>query len=169
MKKNKIIAGLSAFVLATALVPMSAFAAITAGTDGNPVPNSTGFEVSYDADPSYTVTIPAGVDITTADKTGKITLEEGALLKEGAKIKVVLQKGANTASGSAFTAKTTSGNSSAGYKIMQGETQIAVGDTVASLDKDTRSASLVFSKTNTPKPTYAGKHSEVLTFTVSVE
>ena len=152
MKKNKIIAGLSAFVLATALVPMSAFAAITAGTDGNPVPNSTGFEVSYDVDPSYTVTIPAGVDITTGDKTTDITLAEGALLEEGTSIKVVLESAANTTSGKAFTAKTESGNSSAGYKIEQGTTQIGIGDTVATLNKDSLTSGLKFSKTNTPRP-----------------
>ena len=173
MKTRRFIAVFAALTMAAAIGSTGVFAAepttVVPGTDGNPTPESAGFEVKYDVDPSYTVTIPAGVDITTEDKTDSITLNEGALLEEGSKIKVVLEKGANTTSGNSFTAKTASGNSSASYQITQGENTVSVGDTVASLDKDTLSASLTFSKTETIKPTYAGTHAEVLTFTVSVE
>ena len=171
MKTRRFIAVFAALTMAAAIGSTGVFAAepttVVPGTDGNPTPESAGFEVKYDVDPSYTVTIPAGVDITTEDKTDSITLNEGALLEEGSKIKVVLEKGANTTSGNSFTAKTASGNSSASYQITQGENTVSVGDTVASLDKDTLSASLTFSKTETVKPTYAGTHAEVLTFTIS--
>ena len=165
---RRFISGLSALAIAAALAPMSAFATnVTPDTSGNPSPPSAGFEVTYDVDPSYTVTIPAGVDITTGDKTASITLEEGVILPEGAKIEVVLEKGAYTTTGNAFTAKTASGNSSASYQINGGN--VKVGDVVASLDKDTLSADLTFSRTETTKPTFAGTHSEVLTFKVSVK
>ena len=169
---KKLISGISALLTAAMLIaPMSAFAATTVNPDPdnmpNPKPASAAFEVKYDVDPSYTVTIPAGVDITTGDKTASIKLNEGALLAEGAKIEVVLDKGAYTTTGNAFTAKTTSGNSSASYQINGGD--VKVGDVVASLDKDTLSAALTFSRTDTIKPTYAGTHSEVLTFKVSVK
>ena len=165
---RRFISGLSALAIAAALAPMSAFATnVTPDTSGNPSPPSAGFEVTYDVDPSYTVTIPAGVDITTGDKTASITLEEGVILPEGAKIEVVLEKGAYTTTGNAFTAKTASGNSSASYQINGGN--VKVGDVVASLDKDTLSADLTFSRTTTIAPTYAGTHSEVLTFGISVE
>ena len=150
------------------IAPTSAFATeVLPDINGNPTPASAGFEVTYDVDPSYTVTIPAGVDITTGDKTASITLNEGVILPEGAKIEVVLEKGAYTTTGNAFTAKTASGNSSASYQINGGN--VKVGDVVASLDKDTLSADLTFSRTTTIAPTYAGTHSEVLTFKVSVK
>ena len=165
---KKLISGLSALAIAAALAPVSAFATeVKPGTDGNPTPNPSGLEVTYTVDPSYTVTIPAGVDITLGDKTESITLNEGALLDEGSKIEVVLTKGKYTESGNSFTAKTESGNSSASYQINDGD--VKVGDVVARLDKDNLSSSLTFSKTATVAPTYAGTHSEVLTFTVSVK
>lgn len=163
---KKLISGISALLTAAMLIaPMSAFADTEIKPDT--VPPEGGLTVKYDVDPSYTVTIPAGVDITTGDKTASITLNEGALLAEGAKIEVVLDKGAYTTTGNAFTAKTASGNSSASYQINGGD--VKVGDVVASLDKDTLSADLTFSRTTTIAPTYAGTHSEVLTFKVSVK
>jgi len=161
---KKLRSGLTALAIAAALAPMSAFADTEIKPDT--VPPEGGLTVKYDVDPSYTVTIPAGVDITTGDKTASITLNEGALLAEGAKIEVVLDKGAYTTTGNAFTAKTASGNSSASYQINGGN--VGVGSVVASLDKDTLSADLTFSRTTTITPTYAGTHSEVLTFNVSV-
>lgn len=168
---KKLLAAVMAFAMVSAIAPMSAFADTPVSPDPdnmpNPKPASAEFEVKYDVDPSYTVTIPAGVDITTGDKTASITLNEGALLAEGTKIEVVLKKGAYTTTGNAFTAKTASGNSSASYQINGGN--VKVGDVVASLDKDTLSADLTFSRTTTIAPTYAGTHSEVLTFGISVE
>lgn len=164
---RRFISAVMALAMVSALAPMSAFATeVLPDTNGNPTPASAGFEVTYDVDPSYTVTIPAGVDITTGDETASITLEEGVILPEGAKIEVVLQSGAYTTTGNAFTAKTASGNSSASYQINGGN--VGVGSVVASLDKDTLSADLTFSRTTTITPTYAGTHSEVLTFNVSV-
>ena len=162
---KRLLAAVMAFAMVSAIAPMSAFADTEIKPDT--VPPEGGLTVKYDVDPSYTVTIPAGVDITTGDKTASITLNEGALLAEGSKIEVVLEKGAYTTTGNAFTAKTESGNSSASYQINGGN--VKVGDVVASLDKDTLSADLTFSRTETTKPTFAGTHSEVLTFKVSVK
>lgn len=166
MKHTKrLLAAVMALSMVSAIAPMSAFADTEIKPDT--VPPEGGLTVKYDVDPSYTVTIPAGVDITTGDKTASITLDEGALLAEGTKIEVVLEKGAYTTTGNAFTAKTASGNSSASYQINGGN--VKVGDVVASLDKDTLSADLTFSRTTTIAPTYAGTHSEVLTFNIAVE
>ena len=162
---KKLLAAVMAFAMVSAIAPMSAFADTEIKPDT--VPPEGGLTVKYDVDPSYTVTIPAGVDITTGDKTASITLDEGALLAEGTKIEVVLEKGAYTTTGNAFTAKTASGNSSASYQINGGN--VKVGDVVASLDKDTLSADLTFSRTTTIAPTYAGTHSEVLTFGIAVK
>ena len=162
---KRLLAAVMAFAMVSAIAPMSAFADTEIKPDT--VPPEGGLTVKYDVDPSYTVTIPAGVDITTGDKTASITLNEGALLAEGSKIEVVLEKGAYTTTGNAFTAKTESGNSSASYQINGGD--VKVGDVVASLDKDTLSADLTFSRTETTKPTFAGTHSEVLTFNIAVE
>ena len=140
---KRLLAAVMAFAMVSAIAPMSAFADTEIKPDT--VPPEGGLTVKYDVDPSYTVTIPAGVDITTGDKTASITLNEGALLAEGSKIEVVLEKGAYTTTGNAFTAKTESGKSSASYQINGGD--VKVGDVVASLDKDTLSADLTFSRT----------------------
>ena len=120
--------------------------------------------VSYDVQPTYTVTIPATVDLGDNDVTANIEASD-VLLETGKQIKVDLTAASNTASGSTFNAK--NGDSAVTYTIT-GDEAIAVGDTVATFTTN-GSKTLTFSAADKSAATVAGAHTETLTFTVSVE
>ena len=131
---------------------------------------SAAFTVAAAAtDPAYTITIPATVDLKSTDPV-EITAS-GVTLNEGQKIVVTLDSASNTASGSEFSVKDKSGESTVNYTIKAGDTDVAVGDTVAEFETKTgeQSATLTFTKDADSTPTFAGKHTETLTFGVSLE
>ena len=120
--------------------------------------------VSYDVQPTYTVSIPAAVTLSDADVTADITASN-VILEDGKQIKVDLTAASNTQEGSTFNAK--NGDSAVTYTIT-GDKAIAVGDTVATFAAN-GSKTLTFSAANKSAATVAGAHTETLTFTVSVE
>ena len=120
--------------------------------------------VSYNVDPSYTVSIPAAVTLGDSAVEADITASD-VILEDGKQIKVDLTAASNTASGSTFNAK--NGDSAVTYTIT-GDKAIAVGDTVATFTAD-GSKTLTFSAADKSGATVAGAHTETLTFTVSVE
>ena len=170
---RRFIAGFSAMAMAAAMA-MSASAVdpaqIVPDADGQPTPETAGAEVTYNVDPSYTVTIPAGADISSGSDEQTITASD-VLLEQGKKITVTLSKASNTASGKLFTAKDESGESTVNYTIKAGDADVEVGGTVAEFETKTgeQSATLTFTKDADSTPTYAGKHTETLTFNISVE
>ena len=147
---RKVIAALTTLALAATSVPFMV--------------SADDLEVTYNAEASYTVTIPASVTLSaTADVTADIKAED-VLLDTGQAISVKLQTASNTESGSTFNAKTADGASTANYTISAGETAISVGDEVANFDAD-GSQTLTFSKAE--GATAAGSHTETLTFNIS--
>jgi len=120
--------------------------------------------VSYDVQPTYTVTIPATVDLGDNDVTASIEASD-VLLETGKQIKVELTSASNTASGSTFNAK--NGDSAVTYTIT-GDKAIAVGDTVATFTTN-GSKTLTFSAADKSAATVAGSHTETLTFNIAVE
>ena len=120
--------------------------------------------VTYEVQPTYTVSIPASVTLSDADVTADVTASD-VILESGKKIKVELTSASNTASGSTFNAK--NGDSTVTYTIT-GDEAIAVGDTVATFTAN-GSKTLTFSAADKSAATVAGSHTETLTFTVSVE
>ena len=120
--------------------------------------------VSYDVQPTYTVTIPAAVDLGDNDVTANIEASD-VLLETGKQIKVDLTAASNTDSGSTFNAK--NGDSAVTYTIT-GDSAIAVGDTVATFTAND-SKTLTFSAADKSGATVAGAHTETLTFGISVE
>ena len=120
-------------------------------------------------DPAYTITIPATVNLKSSDPV-EITAS-GVTLNEGQKIVVTLDGASNTASGSEFSVKDKSGESTVNYTIKAGDTDVAVGDKVAEFETKTgeQSATLTFTKDADSTPTFAGKHTETLTFGVKLE
>jgi hypothetical protein len=167
---KKFIAGLSALALA-GMITMSVSADTTIAPDPDnmpaPKPGSAGLEVSYDVSPTYTVTIPAAVELSPTETQTKNITATDVKLEQGAKIVVTLDSASNTESGSTFNAKI--GDSTATYSISAGGANIEVGGKVAEFDtKDgEQSAALTFSKAE--GATYAGKHTEQLTFGIAVE
>ena len=170
---RRFIAGFSAMAMAAAMA-MSASAAdptqIVPNDSGNPNPETAGAEVTYNVDAAYTVTIPAGADISSGSDVQSITADD-VLLEQGKKITVTLSEASNTASGKLFTAKDESGESTVNYTIKAGDTDVEVGGTVAEFETKTgeQSATLTFTKDADSTPTFAGTHTETLTFNIAVE
>ncbi|MBQ8108335.1 MAG: ubiquitin [Ruminococcus sp.] len=122
--------------------------------------------VSYNVTPTYMVTIPAGVTLSDTATVSKNFEASDVMLESGQKIKVTLNSADHTASGETFHAQTPNGESTATYTISKGGTAVAVGDTVAEFTADGEQA-LTFSKAE--GATYAGTHTETLTFGIEVE
>ena len=118
--------------------------------------------VTYDVDPSYTVSIPAAVTLSDADVTADITASD-VVIENGSQITVKLTAASNTVSGSTFNAK--NGDSTVAYTITA-DSAVAVGDTVATFTAD-GSKTLTFSAADKSAATTAGEHTETLTFTIS--
>ena len=118
--------------------------------------------VTYEVQPTYTVSIPASVTLSDADVTADITASD-VVIENGSQITVKLTAASNTDSGSTFNAK--NGDSTVNYTITADST-IAVGDTVATFTAD-GSKTLTFSAADKSATTTAGEHTETLTFTIS--
>ena len=120
--------------------------------------------VSYNVDPSYTVSIPAAVTLGDSAVEADITASD-VILEGGKQVVVELTSASNTASGSTFNAK--NGDSTVTYTIT-GDEAIAVGDTVATFAAN-GSKTLTFSAADKSAATVAGTHTETLTFGIAVE
>lgn len=163
MKNTKrFIAAVMAVTSIMAIAPMSAFADTT--------------EVTFNAprnSPEFTITIPASVDFTSGTGTATIKAEGVYLNTDKHKqVNVTLDSASNTENGAEFNAKNSAEDSTVTYTISKGEDSISIGDTIATFvtsESETvvQTQDLTFTKTGTP--TYAGTHTEVLTFGVSVE
>ena len=156
---KRFIAAVMAVTSVMALAPMSAFADTT--------------DVTFDAppiSPAYTITIPASVDLNAETPTATIKAEDVYLdTTKHKQINVTLDSAQYVETGaSEFIAKTEDGSSSVTYTIGKGtaKTGVKVGDTVAEFTTD-GSVTLNFSEPT--GATYAGTHTETLTFGVSVE
>jgi len=172
---KKTIAMISALAMLSAMaVPFSVFAEDTTTKELNKTTTSGDTEVAYDVQAAYTVTIPAGVTLSdTAENTNPTIEAENVMLESGKSIVVKLTAATNTESGSTFNAK--NGSSVATYTIKSGEKTIGLGSSsdytnvVATFGTSTtkQEQKLTFSKAT--GATYAGKHTEQLTFTISVK
>ena len=169
---KKLISGLSALAIAAAIAPMSAFAENATG-------GSTDVTFNAVIEPAYTITIPASVDLNAETPTATITAEDVYLdTTKHKQINVTLDSAQYVNTGaSTFVAKTEDGSSQVTYTIGKGTatTGVKVGDVVAEFtnnpDKtanpDVQTATLTFSKPT--GATYAGTHTETLTFGIAVE
>ena len=165
MKHTKrLLAAVMALTMVSAIAPMSAFADTEIKQDST---DKTGtMTATYDVTAKYTVTIPAGVTLDSTNAVSKNIEASDVMLESGKKIKVTLNSADHTTSGATFHAQTDKGDSTATYTISKGETAVAVGDVVAEFTENGEQ-SLTFSKAE--GATYAGTHTETLTFGIAVE
>ena len=160
---KRFIAAAMAVTSVMAIAPMSAFAENETGGTTN---------VSFNAviEPAYTITIPASVNLNAETPTATIKAEDVYLdTTKHKQINVTLDSAEYVETGaSEFIAKTADGSSSVKYTIGKGEatTGVKVGDTVAEFTED---GSQVLSFSAPTGATYAGTHTETLTFGISVE
>ena len=154
-------------VLALALVmslSVTAFAA-EIGPGANASQGST--EVSFNVDPTYTVTIPATVELQKVEDNGTVTYENdytltaqaGLRLKKGEYIEV-------TVAGD-FEMTTTEG-ATLDYTITAGNAAVATGGVVAEFatDKAEQTATIHIAAND---PDFAGEYKDTVTFTVAVK
>lgn len=129
--------------------------------DSDPKTGTT--NVTFNVDPTYTVTIPATVTLAKAEdgsyKQDATITATGVRLEKGKTIKVTLE--------SDFTL--TAGTTDLPYTVTVGDSAapIATGATVATFGTNTEAQTSVlhFAANN---PTYAGDYSDTVTFTISV-
>lgn len=118
-------------------------------------------------DPTYTITIPAEVDLASTDPVN-ITAEY-VTLGEGQKIIVTLDSASNTDSGSEFSAKTENGKSVVKYTINDGAIGVDESNNTVAEFASNGSKALTFAVTDKSGIKAAGKHTEILTFTVGLD
>ena len=152
---------LFALILTVCLLASLSVTAFAANTTGG----ST--EVSFNVDPTYTVTIPATVELERQEDNGTVTYENdytltaqaGVRLKKGEYIEVTVV--------SDFEMTTTEGATLA-YTITAEDAAVANNGVVATFgtDKNAQSTTIHIAAND---PDYAGEYKDTVTFTVAVK
>ena len=152
---------LFAILLAVALMATMSVTAFAANTTGG----ST--EVTFNVDPTYTVTIPATVELNKVEDNGVVTYENdytltaqaGVRLKKGEYIEVTVA--------SDFEMTTTEG-ATLDYAITAGGASVAGGGVVAEFatDKAEQTATIHIAAND---PDFAGEYKDTVTFTLEVK
>ena len=150
-----------ALILTVCLLATMSVTAFAANTTGG----ST--EVSFNVDPTYTVTIPATVELNKVDTEGVVTYENdytltaqaGVRLKKGEYIEVTVA--------SDFEMTTTEGATLA-YTITAEGAAVANNGVVAEFETN-KSAQSTTIHITANDPDYAGEYKDTVTFTVAVK
>ena len=152
---------LFAVILAVALMATMSVTAFAANTTGGET------EISFNVDPTYTVTIPATVELQKVEDNGTVTYENeytltaqaGLRLKKGEYIEVTVA--------SDFEMTTTEGATLA-YAITADGNAVANNGVVAEFatDKAEQTATIHIAAND---PDYAGEYKDTVTFTVAVK
>ena len=152
---------LFALILAVVMIATMSVTAFAANTEGG----ST--EVSFNVDPTYTVTIPATVELQKVEDNGTVTYENdytltaeaGVRLKKGEYIEVTVA--------SDFKMTTTEGATLA-YGITAAGAPVANNGVVAEFDTDkAEQTATIHIAANDPD--YAGEYKDTVTFTLEVK
>ena len=158
---------LFALILTVAMLATMSVTAFAAeiGPGANASQGST--EVSFNVDPTYTVTIPATVELNKVEDNGVVTYENdytltaqaGVRLKKGEYIEVTVA--------SDFEMTTTEGATLA-YTITAENAAVANNGVVATFgtDKNAQSTTIHIAAND---PDFAGEYKDTVTFTVAVK
>ena len=157
---------LFALILAVCLLASMSTTAFAAeiGTETNASQGST--EVSFNVDPTYTVTIPAAVELEKKEDNGVVTYENdytltaqaGVRLKKGEYIEVTVTSDYEM---------TTAENATLAYTITKGGAAL-VDEVVATFttDKAVQTSQIHIAAAD---PDYAGEYKDTVTFTIAVK
>ena len=152
---------LFALILAVVMIATMSTTAFAANTTGG----ST--EVSFNVDPTYTVTIPATVELQKVDTEGVITYENDYTLTAEAGVRLKKNEYIEVTVASDFEMTTTEGATLA-YSITAGGNAVANNGVVAEFatDKAEQTATIHIAAND---PDYAGEYTDTVTFTLTVK
>ena len=152
---------LFALILAIALMASLTVTAFAANTEGG----ST--EVSFNVDPTYTITIPATVELQKVEDNGTVTYENDYTIGANAGVRLKKNEYIEVTVVSDFTMQTTEGATLA-YSITAGGNAVANNGVVATFgtDKNAQSTTIHIAAND---PDYAGEYKDTVTFTVAVK
>ena len=152
---------LFALILTVAMLFSLSVTAFAANTEGG----ST--EVSFNVDPTYTVTIPATVELERQEDNGTVTYENDYTLTAQAGVRLKKNEYIEVTVASDFEMTTTEGATLA-YAITKGGKAVGNNGVVAQFetDKNAQSTTIHIAAND---PDFAGEYKDTVTFTVAVQ
>ncbi|MBR2309425.1 MAG: hypothetical protein IKA47_02685 [Oscillospiraceae bacterium] len=152
---------LFALILTVCLLASMSTTAFAANTTGG----ST--EVSFNVDPTYTVTIPATVELNKVEDNDTVTYENDYTLTAQAGLRLKRGEYIEVTVASDFEMTTTEGATLA-YTITAEGAAVATGGVVAEFEtnKSVQSTTIHIAAND---PDYAGEYEDTVTFTVAVK
>ena len=152
---------LFALILAVALMATMSVTAFAANTTGG----ST--EVTFNVDPTYTVTIPATVELNKVEDNGVVTYENDYTLTASAGVRLKKGEYIEVTVASDFEMTTTEG-ATLEYTITAENAAVANNGVVAEFatDKAEQTATIHIAAND---PDFAGDYSDTVTFTLTVK
>ena len=151
-------------VVMIATMSVTAFAA-EIGPETNASQGST--EVSFNVDPTYTVTIPATVELERQEDNGTVTYEKDYTIEAVAGVRLKKNEYIEVTVASDFEMTTTEGATLA-YSITAGGNAVANNGVVAEFETD-KNAQFTTIPIAANDPDYAGEYKDTVTFTVAVK
>ena len=131
--------------------------------------NTTGgsTDVSFNVDPTYTITIPATVELNKVETEGVVTYENDYTITAEAGVRLKKNEYIEVTVASDFEMTTTEGATLA-YTITAEDAAVANNGVVATFgtDKNAQSTTIHIAAND---PDYAGEYKDTVTFTVAVK
>ena len=158
---------LFAVILTVALLATMSTTAFAAeiGPEANASQGST--KVSFNVDPTYTVTIPATVELNKVEDNGTVTYENDYTLTAQAGVRLKKDEYIEVTVASDFEMTTTEG-ATLEYTITAENAAVANNGVAATFgtDKNAQSTTIHIAAND---PDYAGEYKDTVTFTVAVK
>ena len=158
---------LFALILTVAMLATMSVTAFAAeiGTETNASQGST--EVSFKVDPTYTVTIPATVELNKVEDNGTVTYENDYTIGANAGVRLKKNESIEVTVESDFTMQTTEG-ATLDYSITAENAAVANNGVVAEFatDKAEQTATIHIAAND---PDFAGEYKDTVTFTLTVK
>ena len=152
---------LFALILTVSLLASMSVTAFAANTEGGSI------KLSFNVDPTYTVTIPATVELERQEDNGTVTYENDYTLTAEAGLRLKKGEYIEIAVLSDFEMTTTEGATLA-YSITADGNAVATGGVVAEFETDKAAQSTTI-HIAANDPDYAGEYKDTVTFTVAVK
>ena len=167
---RKLLAAVMALAMVSAIAPMSAIADTTVTPDPdnmpNPTPDTAPTLVEFSVEPTYTVTIPAKIEL--ADNGSGIYTNIGTLTAEDVCLEPN-QEIVVTISGDFVLENEADSSVTVDYQAEGPNGIVGNGDIVTAFDTSDEPQSVNVEFSTSEEPEYAGNYSDTVTFGISVE